>query len=86
MEGNIFDNYQKTAHKINVKEVKLLAPCEPAKINASYLVSFISRVMTLYPGDVIITGTSYGIGPVNIGDRMRVTIEQIGSIENQISS
>ncbi len=50
------------------------------------LVSYISRVMTLLPGDVILTGTPAGVGPVRPGDRMQVTIEGIGSLENPVQS
>jgi len=48
------------------------------------LVSYISHVMTLEPGDVIITGTPSGIGPVKRGDTMQVEIEEIGLLENRI--
>jgi 2-keto-4-pentenoate hydratase/2-oxohepta-3-ene-1,7-dioic acid hydratase in catechol pathway len=46
------------------------------------LVSYISQVMTLIPGDVILTGTPSGIGPLNLGDRVSVEIEGIGRLEN----
>lgn len=45
------------------------------------LVSFISGVMTLTPGDVILTGTPSGIGEVRPGDRLEVEIEGIGTLE-----
>ena len=48
------------------------------------LVSHISHVMTLEPGDVIITGTPAGIGPVERGDIMQVKIENIGLLENPV--
>jgi len=48
------------------------------------LVSFISRVMTLNPGDVILTGTPSGIGPMNRGDRVEVVIELVGSLVNTV--
>ncbi len=48
------------------------------------LVSYISHVMTLEPGDVIITGTPAGIGPVERGDVMQVKIENIGLLENPL--
>jgi 2-keto-4-pentenoate hydratase/2-oxohepta-3-ene-1,7-dioic acid hydratase in catechol pathway len=48
------------------------------------LVSYISQIMTLLPGDVILTGTPAGIAPMQAGDRVRVEIEGIGYIENQI--
>ena len=48
------------------------------------LVSFISNVMTLLPGDVISTGTPEGIGPMQPGDTIEVRISGIGSLVNQI--
>jgi 2-keto-4-pentenoate hydratase/2-oxohepta-3-ene-1,7-dioic acid hydratase in catechol pathway len=48
------------------------------------LVSFISRVMTLLPGDVIATGTPSGIGPMAIGDRVDIVIEGIGTLSNTV--
>lgn len=48
------------------------------------LVSFISRVMTLLPGDVIATGTPYGVGPMNPGDEIEIRIEGIGSLTNRV--
>jgi len=48
------------------------------------LVSYISQIMTLYPGDVILTGTPQGIGPLEIGDRVRIEIEGIGALENPV--
>jgi 2-keto-4-pentenoate hydratase/2-oxohepta-3-ene-1,7-dioic acid hydratase in catechol pathway len=48
------------------------------------LVSFISRVMTLLPGDVIATGTPSGIGPMAIGDKIDVVIEGIGTLSNHM--
>lgn len=51
-----------------------------------FLVSYISQIMTLIPGDVILTGTPAGIGPLQVGDRVRVEIESIGSLENTVIS
>jgi 2-keto-4-pentenoate hydratase/2-oxohepta-3-ene-1,7-dioic acid hydratase in catechol pathway len=48
----------------------------------SKLISFISSVMTLLPGDVIATGTPSGIGPMNPGDTVEVRIEKIGTLRN----
>jgi 2-keto-4-pentenoate hydratase/2-oxohepta-3-ene-1,7-dioic acid hydratase in catechol pathway len=49
-----------------------------------YLVSFISGIMTLEPGDLIITGTPAGIGPMKPGDEIEVRIEGIGSLKNSV--
>lgn len=50
-----------------------------------YLVSFISRVMTLLPGDVISTGTPAGVGPMKPGDKIEIEIEGIGRLSNHVS-
>ena len=49
------------------------------------LVAFVSQVMTLLPGDVLLTGTPAGIGPMSKGDQVRVTIEGIGSLVNPVT-
>lgn len=51
-----------------------------------HLISFISHVMTLLPGDVIATGTPAGIGPLNIGDIVEVKIEGVGTLRNKVVS
>jgi 2-keto-4-pentenoate hydratase/2-oxohepta-3-ene-1,7-dioic acid hydratase in catechol pathway len=48
------------------------------------LISFISKVMTLLPGDIISTGTPSGIGPMKKGDTVEVHIEGIGILRNYI--
>ncbi len=54
--------------------------------SCDYLVSFISHVMTLLPGDVISTGTPSGIGPMQVGDTVEVEIEKIGCLRNTIAA
>jgi 2-keto-4-pentenoate hydratase/2-oxohepta-3-ene-1,7-dioic acid hydratase in catechol pathway len=51
----------------------------------SYLVMFISHIMTLHPGDVIATGTPSGIGPMQPGDTIEVRIEGIGTLRNRVA-
>jgi 2-keto-4-pentenoate hydratase/2-oxohepta-3-ene-1,7-dioic acid hydratase in catechol pathway len=48
------------------------------------MISFISGVMTLLPGDVIATGTPSGIGPMKPGDTIEITIEPIGVLRNYV--
>ncbi len=49
------------------------------------LVSYISQIMTLTPGDIILTGTPEGVGALEPGDIVRVEIEGIGSLSNQVA-
>jgi len=53
--------------------------------NVQKLVSFISKVMTLFPGDIITTGTPSGIGPLKHGDKVEVVIEKVGRLRNFVS-
>jgi 2-keto-4-pentenoate hydratase/2-oxohepta-3-ene-1,7-dioic acid hydratase in catechol pathway len=48
------------------------------------LIEFITAVMTLLPGDVILTGTPAGVGPLNAGDVVEVEIEGIGTLRNDV--
>lgn len=48
------------------------------------IISFISGIMTLLPGDVISTGTPSGIGPVKPGDVVEIVIEKIGTLRNPV--
>ncbi|WP_166353639.1 fumarylacetoacetate hydrolase family protein [Phytoactinopolyspora limicola] len=48
------------------------------------LVSYISAAFTLLPGDVILTGTPAGVGPINAGDHVVVSVEGIGVLGNQV--
>lgn len=53
--------------------------------NPDVLVVYISAVMTLLPGDVILTGTPKGVGALQPGDRIRIEIEGIGFLENTVA-
>jgi len=50
------------------------------------IVEFVTSVMTLLPGDVILTGTPAGVGPIVVGDRVEVDIEGIGTLMNPVRS
>jgi 2-keto-4-pentenoate hydratase/2-oxohepta-3-ene-1,7-dioic acid hydratase in catechol pathway len=52
----------------------------------SHLVRYVSHVMTLFPGDVITTGTPAGVGPMVPGDRVDVQIEGIGTLSNTVAA
>jgi 2-keto-4-pentenoate hydratase/2-oxohepta-3-ene-1,7-dioic acid hydratase in catechol pathway len=50
------------------------------------LISYISQVMTLLPGDVVLTGTPSGVGPIAPGQRVDVTIEGLGTLTNTVAA
>jgi 2-keto-4-pentenoate hydratase/2-oxohepta-3-ene-1,7-dioic acid hydratase in catechol pathway len=50
-----------------------------------FLIEFISSVMTLMPGDLILTGTPAGVGPLNAGDTVEVEVEGIGTLRNGVA-
>ena len=47
-------------------------------------IAFVSAIMTLLPGDVILTGTPAGVGPIVAGDTVSVEIEGIGTLTNPV--
>ena len=52
--------------------------------NIPEIVSFVSTNFTLMPGDIILTGTPSGVGPLNHGDTVAVEIEEIGVLKNSV--
>jgi 2-keto-4-pentenoate hydratase/2-oxohepta-3-ene-1,7-dioic acid hydratase in catechol pathway len=51
----------------------------------AFLVAYVSRMMTLLPGDLILTGTPAGVGPLAAGDVVEVEIEGVGVLRNRVS-
>jgi 2-keto-4-pentenoate hydratase/2-oxohepta-3-ene-1,7-dioic acid hydratase in catechol pathway len=54
--------------------------------NVAELIAYISQVMTLEPGDVVLTGTPSGVGPLQPGDVVEVEIQGIGTLRNPVVS
>ena len=52
--------------------------------SSGVLLEFITAIMTLLPGDVILTGTPAGVGPLSSGDRVEVEIEGIGVLASSV--
>ncbi len=50
------------------------------------LVAYITSCMTLLPGDVILTGTPEGVGPLQVGDEVSVEVEGIGRLTNRVTA
>ena len=51
----------------------------------AFLVAYVSRMMTLMPGDLILTGTPAGVGPLSAGDVVEVEIEGVGVLRNPVA-
>jgi 2-keto-4-pentenoate hydratase/2-oxohepta-3-ene-1,7-dioic acid hydratase in catechol pathway len=65
-------------------EVRQQARTSQLLYDVPALVEYVSTVMTLLPGDVLLTGTPAGVGPLEDGDEVSVTIENIGSLHNRV--
>lgn len=50
------------------------------------MVSYITSFMTLLPGDVVLTGTPAGVGPIEVGQEMTVTVEKVGELSNRVTT
>jgi 2-keto-4-pentenoate hydratase/2-oxohepta-3-ene-1,7-dioic acid hydratase in catechol pathway len=62
----------------NGNTAQMIFPCD-------VIVEFITSIMTLLPGDVILTGTPAGVGPLSAGDTVEVEIEGIGTLHNVVA-
>jgi 2-keto-4-pentenoate hydratase/2-oxohepta-3-ene-1,7-dioic acid hydratase in catechol pathway len=49
-----------------------------------YLIAYLSRYLTLLPGDIIMTGTPAGVGPIHVGDTIEIEIAPIGVLRNDV--
>lgn len=67
-------------------EVRQSARTSQMIFSVPKLIAFISRVMTLDPSDVIITGTPAGVGPMKPGDTIEVEVEGIGVLRNPVAA
>ncbi|MFC1912099.1 fumarylacetoacetate hydrolase family protein [Chloroflexota bacterium] len=77
--GNVWvESYLNGERKQRVNTSDLIFPIPE-------LVSYISHVLTLLPGDIIATGTPSGIGPMNRGDTIEIKIDAIGTLTNYVT-
>lgn len=65
-------------------ELRQLGRTKDMVFDVPTLVSYVSHVMTLLPGDVILTGTPAGVGPIEAGETVSVSIQGIGEINNPV--
>jgi 2-keto-4-pentenoate hydratase/2-oxohepta-3-ene-1,7-dioic acid hydratase in catechol pathway len=67
-------------------EVRQRARTSQLQHGVPALIAHITQVMTLLPGDVLLTGTPAGTGPITDGDEVSVTIEGIGTLTNRVAA
>jgi len=65
-------------------EIRQQARTSELRWDVPGLIAHVSQVMTLLPGDVLLTGTPDGVGPLTDGDEVSVTIESIGTLTNRV--
>lgn len=65
-------------------ELRQMAPTRDMVFSIQDLIVYISSVMTLEPGDLILTGTPAGVGPLLEGDQVSVKIERLGELSNPV--
>ncbi|NUO58947.1 MAG: fumarylacetoacetate hydrolase family protein [Hamadaea sp.] len=65
-------------------EVRQLGRTSQFVFDVATLISYVSHVMTLLPGDVILTGTPAGVGPLTEGDLVTVSVEGVGTLTNPV--
>jgi 2-keto-4-pentenoate hydratase/2-oxohepta-3-ene-1,7-dioic acid hydratase in catechol pathway len=68
------------------EEVRQLGRTKDMVFDAATLVSYVSHVMTLLPGDVLLTGTPAGVSPMHAGEEVMVRIEGIGELRNPVAA
>jgi 2-keto-4-pentenoate hydratase/2-oxohepta-3-ene-1,7-dioic acid hydratase in catechol pathway len=67
-------------------EMRQMASTRDMVFTVRQLVAFVSSVMTLLPGDVLLTGTPAGVGPLQEGDTVEVAVEGIGALSNPVAA
>lgn len=66
--------------------VKQDAPITDLIFPIDFVIEYVTQFLTLEPGDLIATGTPPGVGPMQIGDVVRVEISGIGALENRVEA
>ncbi|NMC52393.1 MAG: fumarylacetoacetate hydrolase family protein [Chloroflexi bacterium] len=68
------------------EELRQMSSTREMIFTISQLIAFVSSIMTLEPGDLLLTGTPAGVGPLQPGDMVDISIEGIGSLRNPVRS
>jgi 2-keto-4-pentenoate hydratase/2-oxohepta-3-ene-1,7-dioic acid hydratase in catechol pathway len=65
-------------------ELRQMGSTRDMVFGVNQLIAFISSIMTIEPGDVILTGTPSGVSPIHPGDLIEVTVEGLGTLRNPV--
>nr|WP_255672653.1 fumarylacetoacetate hydrolase family protein [Glycomyces amatae] len=65
-------------------EVRQLGSTKDMVFDPASLVAYVSQIMTLLPGDVVLTGTPAGVGPLQAGETVSVSVAGIGTLSNKV--
>jgi 2-keto-4-pentenoate hydratase/2-oxohepta-3-ene-1,7-dioic acid hydratase in catechol pathway len=65
-------------------EVRQLGSTKDMVFDPAALVAYVSQIMTLIPGDVVLTGTPAGVGPLQAGETVSVSVAGIGTLTNKV--
>lgn len=79
--------FKPTSQRITTKisdEIRQDATLDQMVFDIPAIISFITSVMTLLPGDLILTGTPSGIGPLTPGEDVVVSIQELGELRNEV--
>ena len=66
-------------------EMRQMASTRDMLFNVRQLIAYISSIMTIEPGDVLMTGTPAGVGLLQPGDVVQITIEGLGTLQNPVT-
>ena len=81
------DSFDPAEHAIELRvndEVRQESSLDDFIFGIPRVLSFISEIMTLHPGDIVLTGTPAGVGPMVAGDTVSVEIDGIGTLVNRV--
>jgi 2-keto-4-pentenoate hydratase/2-oxohepta-3-ene-1,7-dioic acid hydratase in catechol pathway len=67
------------------EEIRQMASTRDMVFNVKQLIAYASSVMTLFPGDLLLTGTPAGVNTLQAGDLVEVAIEGIGTLSNKVA-
>jgi 2-keto-4-pentenoate hydratase/2-oxohepta-3-ene-1,7-dioic acid hydratase in catechol pathway len=81
-----FDPAQRSVRCLVNEEIRQNGNTSLMIYSLGRILAFVTQFMTLEPGDLVLTGTPAGVGPLQPGDMVRVEIEQLGTLSNPVIS